>query len=181
MNEEENVDMITDLMINHDVAVLIEKTRCDMSRDDALSLLRSLNDFQRKAFYQIRRWCLAKCHGDNPDPFYVFKTGSAGTWKSLLIKAIQYGRLRQIKQTGDYSPFGKVCIIAVGDFYQLPPCRNQPLYDESHLVNSWADNFAIIELQEIVRQNDVSFVELLNRIRKLKKGEPLLEADINML
>lgn len=61
--------MITDLMINHDVAVLIEKTRCDMSRDDALTV----------TFYQIRRWCLAKCHGDNPDPFYVFKTGSAGT------------------------------------------------------------------------------------------------------
>lgn len=50
LSEEDNVDMIPDLMINHDVAVLIEKTRCDMSRDDALSLLRSLNDFQRKAF-----------------------------------------------------------------------------------------------------------------------------------
>lgn len=28
-----------------------------------------------------------------------------------------HGRLRQIKQSGDFSPFGNVSIIAVGDFF----------------------------------------------------------------
>lgn len=66
-----------------------------------------------------------------------------------------------MKQTGDRSPFGKDFIIAVADFYQLPPRRNQPLYDRSHLVHLWEDHFTVMELQQIVRQKDASFAELL--------------------
>ncbi len=44
------------------------------------------------------------------------------------LLAYVHGRLRQIKQTGDYSAFGKVSVIAVGDFYQLSPVKGKPLY-----------------------------------------------------
>lgn len=37
-----------------------------------------------------------------------------------------HGRLRQIKQSGDYSPFGNVDVIAVGDFFRLPPVKGNP-------------------------------------------------------
>lgn len=78
------------------------------------------------------------------------------------------GRLRQIKQTGDYSLFGKVS-LAVGDFYQLLPVKGTPLYADTKGVNLWENNFEIAELTEVVRQQDVSFAETLNRLRVRKK------------
>lgn len=92
-----------------------------------------------------------------------------------------HGRLRQIKQTGDYSLFGKVSLVAVGDFYQLPPVKGTPLYADTKGVNFWENNFEIAELTEVVRQQDVSFAETLNRLRVRKKNEPLSSSDINML
>ncbi|XP_073696195.1 uncharacterized protein [Garra rufa] len=98
------------------------------------------------------------------------------------LLAYIHGRLRQIKQTGDYSAFGKVSIIAVGDFYQLSPVKGKPLYTEPvNSVNLWETNFSFIELTEIMRQKDKEFAELLNRLRKRKKDEPMLERDITML
>ncbi|XP_073681681.1 uncharacterized protein [Garra rufa] len=98
------------------------------------------------------------------------------------LLAYIHGRLRQIKQTGDYSAFGKVSIIAVGDFYQLSPVKGKPLYTEPvNSVNLWETNFSFIELTEIMRQKDKEFAELLNRLRKRKKDEPMLEHDITIL
>ncbi|XP_056093733.1 uncharacterized protein LOC130072579 [Rhinichthys klamathensis goyatoka] len=92
-----------------------------------------------------------------------------------------HGRLRQIKQTGDYSLFGKVSLVAVGDFYQLPPVKGTPLYADTKGVNLWENHFEIAELTEVVRQQDVTFAETLNRLRVRKKNEPLSSGDINML
>ncbi|XP_073671989.1 uncharacterized protein [Paramisgurnus dabryanus] len=94
------------------------------------------------------------------------------------LLAYIHGRLRQIKQTGDYSPFGKVSVIAVGDFYQLPPVKGKALYTEPNGVNLWETNFSLIELTEIMRQKDKNFAEILNRLRLRKKDEPMLEKDI---
>uniref|UniRef100_A0A8D3EBL6 ATP-dependent DNA helicase n=1 Tax=Scophthalmus maximus TaxID=52904 RepID=A0A8D3EBL6_SCOMX len=92
-----------------------------------------------------------------------------------------HGRLRQIKQTGNFSPFGNVSIIAVGDFFQLPPVRGKPLYIDNDGVNLWTTHFSVVELSTIVRQNNIAFAEMLNRLRTRKKKTPLLHEDISLL
>ncbi|XP_048834537.1 uncharacterized protein LOC125709770 [Brienomyrus brachyistius] len=92
-----------------------------------------------------------------------------------------HGRLRQIKQIGDYSAFGNVSIVAVGDFYQLSPVKGKPLYTEPKGVNLWQNHFASVELTDIMRQKDMDFAQLLNRLRKRKRGDSMLEEDITML
>ncbi|XP_072564692.1 uncharacterized protein, partial [Paramormyrops kingsleyae] len=248
---------------------MLHDNPCGMSKQEALALLRSLNNKQSEIFYKIRNWCLQKARGENPEPFHVFISGPGGVGKSVLIKAIQYeaahilrqlshnpdeahvlltaptgvsaynikaatihtcfhiatdvklpyeplgdekinslraelgnlqiliideismvdhkllayihGRLRQIKQIGDYSAFGNVSIIAVGDFYQLCPVKGKALYTKGKGVNLWQNHFAMVELTEIMRQKDMEFAQLLNRLRKRKRGDAMLEEDIAML
>ncbi|XP_072554803.1 uncharacterized protein [Paramormyrops kingsleyae] len=248
---------------------MLHDNPCAMSRQEALALLRSLNNKQSETFYKIRNWCLQKARGENPKPFHVFISGPGGVGKSVLIKAIHYeaarilcqlsqnpdethvlltaptgvsaynikaatihacfhiateaklpyepladekinslraelgnlqiliideismvdhkllayvhGRLRQIKQIGDYSAFGNVSIIAVGDFYQLCPVKGKALYTEGKGVDLWQNHFAMVELTEIMRQKDMQFAQLLNRLRKRKRGDAMLEEDIAML
>ncbi|XP_077967731.1 uncharacterized protein LOC144421967 [Styela clava] len=241
-----------------------------ISKEEALPILRSLNEMQTEVFYAIRQWCVKKANGKNPDPFHLFISGGAGTGKSHLVKAIYYetskvlanraedisqirvlltastgvaaynikattihstfsipvqatipyrplaeeklntlkcryenlelliideismvdykllsyihGRLRQIKSASDEFPFGKVSIIAVGDFYQLPPVKASPLFKPNSLGDLWNGYFKLVELNEIMRQKgDKKFAEMLNRIRTKKKGEIMNACDISML
>ncbi|XP_038139885.1 uncharacterized protein LOC119782800 [Cyprinodon tularosa] len=92
-----------------------------------------------------------------------------------------HGRLRQIKQTGDFSPFGNLSIIAVGDFFQLPPVKGTPLYSDGVSSSLWSDLFKVVELKEIVRQKDIVFSQLLNRLRTRSKKSPMLPGDIEIL
>ena len=62
--------------------------------------------------------------------------------------------MRQIKQPGDNTAFAKVCILAVGDFYQLPPVKGSALYNDFKYINLWEDEFHIAEFTPIVRQKD---------------------------
>ncbi|XP_029901985.1 uncharacterized protein LOC115355355 [Myripristis murdjan] len=96
------------------------------------------------------------------------------------VLAYVHGRLRQVKQTGDFSPFGNVSVIAVGDFYQLPPVKGKPLYSSPVGVDLWC-NFSIVELKKIVRQKDSVFAELLNRLRVRSRATPMLDSDVEML
>ncbi|XP_049319588.1 uncharacterized protein LOC125781000 [Astyanax mexicanus] len=263
----ENSDIIPDLFPKEIYS--LQDNSHNMPKEEAMALLRSMNETQSQIFYKIRHWCLQKARGDTPEPFHVFISGPGGVGKSMLIKAIHYeahrilsrlsnnpddtrvlltaptgvsayninaatihtslaigtdvklpyqplgdekinslrtklgnldiliideismvdhkllayvhGRLRQIKQTGDYSPFGKVSIIAVGDFYQLNPVKGKALYADHVGMNLWQDHFALAELSQIMRQKDVEFAQLLNRLRKRQKSHPLLEKDISML
>ncbi|KAL3983641.1 sodium/potassium-transporting ATPase subunit beta [Sarotherodon galilaeus] len=91
-------------------------------------------------------------------------------------------RLKQIK--GTRRPFGGMSVIAVGDFYQLPPVRqSKPLcvHDPSE-IDLWREHFQMITLTEIMLQkDDVVFAEMLNRIRVKGKLDELCEADRDLL
>jgi len=97
------------------------------------------------------------------------------------LMAYIHGRLRQIKQSGDFSPFGNVSVIAVGDFFQLPPVKGKPLYVEDVVVNLWCNLFSVVELTTVVRQKNAVFAELLNRLRTHSKGTQLLASDLVLL
>nr|XP_054593339.1 uncharacterized protein LOC129160189 [Nothobranchius furzeri] len=92
-----------------------------------------------------------------------------------------HGRLRQIKQCSDFSSFGNVSVIAVGDFYQLPPVKGTPLYKDPIGSNLWQNSFSHVELTDIVRQKNKDFAVTLNRLRKHKKDQPLHPQDEALL
>ena len=97
---------------------------------------------------------------------------------SCGILGYVHGRLGQIKQNS--APFGNVAILAVSDFYQLPPVKGIPLYKNS-VSDLWGDNFKITTLSKIMRQNNVQFAEMLNRFRVHNKGTPISDDDIKVL
>lgn len=91
---------------------------------------------------------------------------------SMVYKRLLYyihERLVQIKKCKD--PFGGVSVIAVGDFYQLPPVKqrkDERLYKENFSFPNdyWCDLFQEVELTEIMRQrDDVPFSTALNLLR----------------
>ncbi|XP_029987916.1 uncharacterized protein LOC115417874 [Sphaeramia orbicularis] len=91
-------------------------------------------------------------------------------------------RFQQIK--GNRKPFGGISVLAVGDFYQLPPLgRAKPLcvYEETEF-DLWRDHFSMVNLTEIMRQkDDRAFAELLNRLRVKRKQETLSDHDRRLL
>ena len=99
---------------------------------------------------------------------------------SMVYKRLLYyihERLVQIKKSK--RPFGGVSVIAVGDFFQLPPVKqskSERLYMDSgsYPIDFWKDHFSIVILSEIMRQReDHSFAEMLNTIRTRTSDMPL--------
>lgn len=104
-------------------------------------------------------------------------------YKRLLYYV--HERLVQIKKCKQ--PFGGICVIAVGDFYQLPPVKqrkDERLYEQnmSYPMDYWLNLFKMIELKEIMRQrDDLSFAMVLNSFRTREKKENLTEEQTNLL
>ena len=74
--------------------------------------------------------------------------------------------------------FGNVGVIAIGDFYQCSPVASSSIY--SSLL--WSDHFEYVELKINERQKtNLSFSQMLNRIRKLKKKEDMSKEDRDIL
>jgi len=102
-----------------------------------------------------------------------------------ILDALDY-RLRAAR--GNYrKPFGGVQLLLIGDLFQLPPIVKdhewsvlKPYYDSIHFFESTAlkkTGFVYLELDKVYRQEDDSFVEILNRLRTNK----CTEADIAAL
>lgn len=107
---------------------------------------------------------------------------------SMVYKRLLYylhERLVQIKRCK--KPFGGVTVLAVGDFFQLPPVKqskNERLYKENGFYpeDHWLELFKLVELKEVMRQReDVPFAMFLNTLRIRTKGEKLLEETKGML
>ena len=101
---------------------------------------------------------------------------------SKTIFAYVDDRLKQIK--GSQKPFGGMSVLAVGDFYQLPPIsRAKPLCVYEPLqTDLWRDQFQMVTLTEIMRQkDDIAYAEMLNRMRIKQKSDTLSEADRALL
>ena len=91
-----------------------------------------------------------------------------------------HSRLQQINGTSDTCYFGNVSILAVGDFYQLPPiCRKPLCYPRDDILKDiWNTLFQMVELTEIMRQrHDAVFAVMLNRLRTRKQTEPISNED----
>ncbi|XP_052788850.1 uncharacterized protein LOC128223618 [Mya arenaria] len=92
-------------------------------------------------------------------------------------------RLQQVKQP--FAPsayFGNVSILAVGDFYQIPPVAKKYLLSNNTSLTGLWSLFHIWELTEVVRQKgDQEFIALLNRLRVRRKHEALTTDDETFL
>ena len=91
-------------------------------------------------------------------------------------------RLKQIKRND--SPFGKVSILAVGDFYQIAPVGDTMLCkdDKGDLCQSQWDFSKLWNLSEIMRQrDDLEFAQVLNTMRTRLKSEIIQDKDIQLL
>ncbi|CAI5670370.1 unnamed protein product [Oreochromis niloticus] len=274
-NENEQED-VPDYSRQADASTEVRAIREPPAIDPTLlrQMFQNLNKKQACIFYAVRDWCIKRVCALNPEQFFFYINGGAGTGKSHLIKCIyseaskilskvpRYAddvdiskptvlltaftgtaafnisgttlhsllklprslkppiqglgnqldevrsellnaeiividevsmvsrhlfayvdaRLKQIK--GTRRPFGGMSVIAVGDFYQLPPVRqSKPLcvHDPSE-IDLWREHFQMITLTEIMRQkDDVVFAEMLNRIRVKGKLDVLCEADRNLL
>ena len=81
-------------------------------------------------------------------------------------------RLTEIKGTDDTEVyFGGLNIVAVGDFYQLPPVHDRFVFQNGRgyvpaSTHLWTDLFKMVELCTNMHQrNDTAYSEVLNRIR----------------
>ncbi len=93
------------------------------------------------------------------------------------------GRLDQIKRNQGREWFGGVSVLAVGDFYQIPPVGGRMLLTKDTKVfgEPW-DAFSVFSLTEVMRQQDDKvFAEMLNTLRMRSAKEALATEHQRML
>ena len=85
-------------------------------------------------------------------------------------------KIAQIKQSN--TDWADVSILAVGDFYQLPPVCQCPVYARKRTIRkpgdmapSLWDDFMLHELTEVMRTKDINFAQILNSIREVQPAK----------
>ena len=91
-----------------------------------------------------------------------------------MVSFKQYQQMNEtmsiVKGTCDGN-WGDICVLAVGDLYQLSPVGQSPIYISPHTAhtlddfapNGWED-MKLHELTEIMQQKDVHFAQNFNKI-----------------
>lgn len=75
-------------------------------------------------------------------------------------------RIFRVVRCNPVEPFGGMSIVAVGDFLQLPPPSRTGQYDWCFLSQSWIGaDFQCFYLQDIFRQSEREFIDVLNDFR----------------
>lgn len=92
--------------------------------------------------------------------------------------------LRSVR--GNWTPFGGVQLLLIGDLYQLPPVVRDDewamlsrIYDTPFFFSSrgLADcGYVSVELQKVYRQSDRTFLSLLNAVREGEVDEQVIRA-----
>jgi len=87
-----------------------------------------------------------------------------------MLNAIDQ-RLHSIKHVQNKF-FGGLDVIVIGDFYQAPPVGDRWIFQKLDLgLNAiapsfWHEHIRCYELNTVMRQNDVMFINILNRFRR---------------
>lgn len=95
-------------------------------------------------------------------------------------------RALRLVRNNKKEPFGGVRLIGIGDVYQLPPVVSSPeereffrtRYESPYFFSSDVfreSDIELIELEKIYRQNDESFIDILNAVRNNSVTEKHLE------
>ena len=98
------------------------------------------------------------------------------TDEMIMVGFKQFQSMNQsmctLKGTTDGN-WGHICVLAVGNLYQLPPVGQCPIYMSPqivHMLNDIAPNgwekMQLHELTQSMRQKDMKFVSCLNKIHK---------------
>ena len=80
-------------------------------------------------------------------------------------------RLSQIFGVSTELPFAGLPVLICGDFYQLPPVKQAPIYSTADNIKGYSslelwNNFKVVELTEVMRQRgDLEFISFLNKIQ----------------
>lgn len=74
-------------------------------------------------------------------------------------------------------PFGGIQVILCGDFLQLPPVSRTNSSSFAFQTTAWRDCVHVnIELTEVRRQNDTSFIDILQEVRQGRCSEATITA-----
>ena len=98
------------------------------------------------------------------------------------ISMVGYQKFQQMNQTictikvTHDGNWGNICVLVVGDLYQLSPVAQSPIYMPPQTVrtlddtapNGW-EEMKLHELTEIMQQKDITFAECLNNISVAKQ------------
>ncbi len=75
-----------------------------------------------------------------------------------------------------FLPFGGIQVVLCGDFFQLPPVSRERQFEFAFDAFSWLNaDLKVCYLDEQFRQDDLQFLNVLNKIRENKAGEKELK------